>query len=59
MFRHHTQLAAGRCPLDRHTHRFDHVDNSQRFFGLKRMMLHASLYDTSLMRERLAYSIFR
>ena len=27
--------------------------------GLKKIMLHASLYDTTLMRERLSYSLFR
>ena len=39
--------------------KFNFVDRSQRFFGLKKVMLHASLSDTTLMRERLAYSLFR
>ena len=32
--------------------KFNYVDKSQRFFGLKKVMLHASLTDTTLMRER-------
>ena len=31
----------------------------QRFFGLKRLQLHASINDPTLMRERLSYSLFR
>jgi hypothetical protein len=32
--------------------KFNYEDHDQRFFGLKKVMLHASLSDTSLMRER-------
>ena len=39
--------------------KFDYVNADQRFFGLKRLQLHASINDESLMRERLAYSLFR
>jgi hypothetical protein len=39
--------------------KFDIVDAEQRFFGLKRLQLHASISDPSMMRERLAYSLFR
>ena len=39
--------------------KFNHVYAEQRFFGLKKVMLHASMGDNSQMRERLAYSIFR
>ena len=39
--------------------KFDIEDASQRFFGYKRLQLHASIQDTTLMRERLAYQLFR
>jgi hypothetical protein len=37
----------------------DYKDKDQTFYGLKKLQFHASLYDLSLMRERLAYSLFR
>eukprot|EP00928_Gymnodinium_smaydae_P039695 TRINITY_DN27054_c0_g1_i1.p1 TRINITY_DN27054_c0_g1~~TRINITY_DN27054_c0_g1_i1.p1 ORF type:complete len:623 (+),score=68.80 TRINITY_DN27054_c0_g1_i1:62-1930(+) len=39
--------------------KFNHVNKSQRFFGLKKLQLHASVHDTSFLRERLTYSLFR
>ena len=39
--------------------KFNFVDKAQRCFGLKHLMLHASLSDTTMMRERLSYSLFR
>ena len=39
--------------------KFDYTNPAQRFFGLKRLQFHASLGDPSMMRERLAYSLFR
>ena len=39
--------------------KFNYQDKDQRFFGLKKVMLHASLSDTTMMRERLAYSLWR
>lgn len=39
--------------------KFDMVNPLQRFFGLKRLQLHASIGDPTLMRERLSYSLFR
>ena len=38
--------------------KFNYEDKDQRFFGLKKVMLHASLSDTTMMRERLAYSLW-
>lgn len=35
--------------------KFDHVDENQRFFGLKRLQLHASITDPTMVRERLTY----
>jgi len=39
--------------------KFNYVDKTQRFFGLKRVQLHASIHDPTMMRERLSYSLFR
>jgi hypothetical protein len=39
--------------------KFNFVDASQTFFGLKKVMLHASMGDNSQLRERLGYSLFR
>ena len=39
--------------------KFNYVDRTQRFFGLKTILLHGAMSDNSVMRERLAYSIFR
>ena len=39
--------------------KFNYEDKDQRFFGLKKVILHASLSDTTMMRERLAYSLWR
>ncbi len=39
--------------------KFNHIDKTQTFFGLKKLQFHASLLDGTFMRERLAYSIYR
>ena len=39
--------------------KFHYRNHTQRFYGLKGMMLHASMSDKTMMREPLAYSIFR
>jgi hypothetical protein len=39
--------------------KFNHYNKSQRFYGLKRLQLHASIHDQTLMRERLTYSLWR
>jgi spore coat protein H len=38
---------------------FDEVDEELRFFGLKKLNFHAMIQDTSLLRDRLGYSLFR
>jgi hypothetical protein len=38
---------------------FDEVDESLRFYGLKKLNFHAMIQDISLMRDRLGYSLFR
>jgi hypothetical protein len=38
---------------------FNHYDPESRFFGLKKLLFHAMRQDTSLMRERLGYWLFR
>ncbi|HEX4355656.1 MAG TPA: CotH kinase family protein, partial [Polyangiales bacterium] len=38
---------------------FNEVDSSARFFGLKKVNLHAMNPDASMLRERLAYKMFR
>jgi hypothetical protein len=38
---------------------FDHVSSEQRFYGLKKLNLHAMGRDASLFREQLGYSLFR
>ena len=39
--------------------KFDEYKSEQRFFGVKRLQLHAMRLDDSMMDERLAYSLFR
>ena len=39
--------------------KFNYLDPDARFFGLKKIMLHATLADETLMRERLSYSLWR
>jgi spore coat protein H len=39
--------------------KFDEYEPEQRFAGLKRLNFNSMLYDDSLMRERLAYRMFR
>jgi spore coat protein H len=39
--------------------KFDAADEELRFFGLKRLSLHALEHDVSHLRERLAYDLFR
>eukprot|EP00747_Dinoflagellata_sp_TGD_P218003 gnl/TRDRNA2_/TRDRNA2_90320_c0_seq2.p1 gnl/TRDRNA2_/TRDRNA2_90320_c0~~gnl/TRDRNA2_/TRDRNA2_90320_c0_seq2.p1 ORF type:complete len:559 (+),score=75.61 gnl/TRDRNA2_/TRDRNA2_90320_c0_seq2:83-1759(+) len=39
--------------------RFNYINSTQRFFGLKKIMLHASVNDPTMMREKLAYSLYR
>ena len=51
--------AGGRCNKLSMKLKFNFVDSSQRFFGLKKVMLHASMGDNSQLRERLGYSLFR
>ena len=50
---------AGQCHKLSLKLKFNYEDKDQRFFGLKKVMLHASLSDTTMMRERLAYSLWR
>ncbi len=38
---------------------FDFVDPEGRFYGLRKLQFHAMRNDSSLMRERLAYALFR
>ena len=38
---------------------FDHVVESQRFCGLRRLNFHSMILDRSLMRDRLCYEVFR
>ena len=38
---------------------FDHVDPAMRYQGLKKLNFHAMNQDPSMLRERLAYSLFR
>jgi spore coat protein CotH len=38
---------------------FDEVDENARFYGLKKLNLHAMNNDLSLLRDRLGYSLFR
>ncbi|MBN2442360.1 MAG: CotH kinase family protein [Spirochaetales bacterium] len=39
--------------------RFDKFNSKKRFYGLKRLNFHSMNTDSSMMKERLAYSIFR
>jgi spore coat protein CotH len=39
--------------------KFDEYEPEQRFFGLKRLNFNSMLYDDALMRERIAYRVFR
>ena len=38
---------------------FDHVVDTRRFCGLRRLNFHSMIYDRSLMRDRLSYQMFR
>jgi hypothetical protein len=38
---------------------FDHVDEAARFFGLKKLNFHSMNRDSSMLRDRLGYSMFR
>ena len=38
---------------------FNKYDDDQRFYGMKKMNLHAMMNDNSLMRECLAYTLYR
>lgn len=38
---------------------FDHVVETRRFCGLRRLNFHSMIYDRSLMRDRLCYHVFR
>jgi hypothetical protein len=38
---------------------FDEVDDALRFYGLKKLNFHALVQDTSFLRDRLGYSLFR
>ena len=38
---------------------FDHVDESGRFFGLRKLNFHSMNADPSMLRDRLGYSLFR
>lgn len=39
--------------------KFDEYAPEQRFFGLKRLNLHAMMHDNSLLHEKLAYDLYR
>jgi hypothetical protein len=39
--------------------KFDEYDSEQRFFGLKRVNLHAMMRDASLIHEKLTYDLYR
>ena len=39
--------------------RFDFIDPDKRFFGVKRLQFHSMNNDPSMLKERLAYSMFR
>jgi hypothetical protein len=39
--------------------KFDEYEPEQRFFGLKRLNFNSMLYDGALMRERIAYRVYR
>lgn len=47
------------CPKLSFKIKFNHYDKGRRFFGLKKLQLHAMNLDPSLMRERLGYWLFR
>jgi hypothetical protein len=47
---------AGKCSIKLG---FDEVDPELRFFGLKKLNFHAMIQDTSFLRDRLGYSLFR
>jgi spore coat protein H len=39
--------------------KFTEYDKNKQYYGLKRLNFHAMIHDPSMMKERLAYSIFR
>lgn len=47
------------CPKMSFKVKFDEYDDSQRFFGLKRLNFNSMLGDPSWLHERLAYQLFR
>ena len=47
------------CPRLSMKLKFSEYDEDSRFFGLKRLNLHANRYDDSRMKERLAYDLYR
>jgi spore coat protein CotH len=47
---------AGKCSLKLG---FDEVDETLRFYGLKKLNFHAMNHDASMLRDRLGYSLFR
>jgi spore coat protein CotH len=52
-------LGAIECAKLSYKIRFNYKDPEQRFFGLKKLQFHAGLQDTTFMRERLSYSLYR
>ena len=49
----------GECAKLSYKLKFDHEDESSRFFGLKMLQFHAAQTDVTKMRERLSYGLFR
>ncbi|HEY6728172.1 MAG TPA: CotH kinase family protein [Polyangiaceae bacterium] len=47
------------CPRLSMKLKFSEYDEDSRFFGLKRLNLHANRHDDSRMKERLAYDLYR
>lgn len=47
------------CPRLSMKLKFSEYDEDSRFFGLKRLNLHANRFDDSRMKERLAYDLYR
>jgi hypothetical protein len=58
-FRGSSTLAQSDCRKLSFKIKFNYVNPEARFFGLKKIMLHATLADETLMRERLSYSLWR
>jgi spore coat protein H len=47
---------AGKCSIKLG---FDEVDEAMRFYGLKKLNFHSMNHDSSMLRDRLGYSLFR